>query len=82
MGYSENRRCRKQSIKPVTTNISPQFLFFPLPAHATEDSKHLSLSLSLYLSLSLCRDDGSDSAADAYHNQLVAGDEEAPDDVP
>jgi len=34
------------------------------------------------LSLSLCRDDGSDSAADAYHNQLVAGDEEAPDDVP
>jgi len=38
--------------------------------------------LSLSLSLSLCRDDGSDSAADAYHNQLVAGDEEAPDDVP
>ena len=34
------------------------------------------------LSLSLSRDDGSDSAADAYHNQLVAGDEEAPDDVP
>ena len=33
-------------------------------------------------SLSLSRDDGSDSAADAYHNQLVAGDEEAPDDVP
>ena len=32
--------------------------------------------------LSLSRDDGSDSAADAYHNQLVAGDEEAPDDVP
>jgi len=39
-------------------------------------------ALSLSLSLSLCRDDGSDSAADAYHNQLVAGDEEAPDDVP
>ena len=42
----------------------------------------LSLSLPLSFSLSLCRDDGSDSAADAYHNQLVAGDEEAPDDVP
>ena len=52
MGYSENRRCRKQSIKPVTTNISPQFLFFPLPAHATEDSKHLSLSLSPHFTFS------------------------------
>ena len=38
--------------------------------------------MGFMLSLSLCRDDGSDSAADAYHNQLVAGDEEAPDDVP
>ena len=38
--------------------------------------------LGFMLSLSLSRDDGSDSAADAYHNQLVAGDEEAPDDVP
>ena len=40
------------------------------------------MGFMLSLSLSLCRDDGSDSAADAYHNQLVAGDEEAPDDVP
>jgi len=43
---------------------------------------YMGFMLSLSLSLSLCRDDGSDSAADAYHNQLVAGDEEAPDDVP
>jgi len=28
-----------------------------------------------------CRDDGSDSAADAYANQLVAGDEQEPYDV-
>ena len=43
---------------------------------------YMGFMLSLSLSLSLSRDDGSDSAADAYHNQLVAGDEEAPDDVP
>ena len=33
------------------------------------------------LSLSPCRDDGSDSAADAYANQLVVGDEQEPYDV-
>ena len=38
--------------------------------------------MGFMLSLSPYRDYGSDSAADAYHNQLVAGDEEAPDDVP
>jgi len=35
-----------------------------------------------YMGFMLSLSHGSDSAADAYHNQLVAGDEEAPDDVP
>ena len=37
--------------------------------------------MGFMLSLSPCRDDGSDSAADAYANQLVAGDEQEPYDV-
>ena len=37
--------------------------------------------MGFMLSLSPCMDDGSDSAADAYANQLVAGDEQEPYDV-
>jgi hypothetical protein len=48
-------RRRKQSIKEVTTNISPQFLLFPLAstraeADAAEDSKHHYLSFPLSFS--------------------------------